>query len=422
MCSASAVVGPALICQPILPAASCAAGSAPDARAKRRPAGGAGLGYYRRAGYLLDGARHVVERCGGALPTTTKELQRIPGAGLARPRAAARLRPLPSDSARQQWRRHRLTHFACSELSVWHLDEPCGALAAAEALLDARARLTVLGAGAQASARTPERRSRASPSASLLPPWCGPLVCCAAASRASWPHRSSAPPHCRVLTGQPLLCPKPCLHLRPARRQCASGRHNHATWWSSARQPARAKTDLPVAAQDANVVRVLARLRAVGGDPASREAVQRWAALAGAALDPARPGDFNQVPPLPRASQRVQPLRHALTLSGRRCRACAGAARMRLPRESALPYYIPCTMQRRAGAQALMELGALVCTGGAAPPRCSACPLRACCRAHRQHSATGGAARPVTDYPAKVAGRPRRSGCVTCWPENGLRV
>jgi len=52
-----------------------------------------------------------------------------------------------------------------------------------------------------------------------------------------------------------------------------------------------------------------------------------------------------------------------------------------------------------------MELGALVCTSGAAPPRCGACPLRACCRAHRQHSAAGGAARPVTDYPAKVAAR-----------------
>ena len=46
--------------------------------------------------------------------------------------------------------------------------------------------------------------------------------------------------------------------------------------------------------QDANVVRVLARLRAVSGDPASREATARWAALAGALVDPQRPGDFNQ--------------------------------------------------------------------------------------------------------------------------------
>ena len=42
------------------------------------------------------------------------------------------------------------------------------------------------------------------------------------------------------------------------------------------------------------MVRVLARLRAVSGDPASREATVRWAALAGALVDPQRPGDFNQ--------------------------------------------------------------------------------------------------------------------------------
>ena len=41
---------------------------------------GVGLGYYRRAGYLLDGARHVVEKCGGEFPSTARELQRIPGA------------------------------------------------------------------------------------------------------------------------------------------------------------------------------------------------------------------------------------------------------------------------------------------------------------------------------------------------------
>jgi len=69
--------------QPRLPAASRAAAGAPHARAKRGAAGGAGLGYYRRAGYLLDGARHVVERCGGALPATARELQRIPGAASA---------------------------------------------------------------------------------------------------------------------------------------------------------------------------------------------------------------------------------------------------------------------------------------------------------------------------------------------------
>lgn len=44
---------------------------------------------------------------------------------------------------------------------------------------------------------------------------------------------------------------------------------------------------------DANVVRVLARLRRLAGDP--KLAVKEHAALADALLDPDRPGDFNQV-------------------------------------------------------------------------------------------------------------------------------
>ena len=40
----------------------------------------AGLGYYRRAKYLLDGARYVEEQLGGTFPSTSKELQQIPGA------------------------------------------------------------------------------------------------------------------------------------------------------------------------------------------------------------------------------------------------------------------------------------------------------------------------------------------------------
>ena len=39
----------------------------------------AGLGYYRRARYLLEGAQYVVSQLGGAFPTTSKELQKIPG-------------------------------------------------------------------------------------------------------------------------------------------------------------------------------------------------------------------------------------------------------------------------------------------------------------------------------------------------------
>lgn len=39
----------------------------------------AGLGYYRRARYLLEGAQYVMEHHGGAFPRTSKELQKIPG-------------------------------------------------------------------------------------------------------------------------------------------------------------------------------------------------------------------------------------------------------------------------------------------------------------------------------------------------------
>jgi len=41
----------------------------------------AGLGYYRRARFLHKGARHVVERLGGALPSGVAELKEIPGIG-----------------------------------------------------------------------------------------------------------------------------------------------------------------------------------------------------------------------------------------------------------------------------------------------------------------------------------------------------
>ncbi|GMH38068.1 hypothetical protein BSKO_05952 [Bryopsis sp. KO-2023] len=40
-----------------------------------------GLGYYRRAGYLLSGAKYVVSNLGGKFPTTAEELLKIPGVG-----------------------------------------------------------------------------------------------------------------------------------------------------------------------------------------------------------------------------------------------------------------------------------------------------------------------------------------------------
>lgn len=41
----------------------------------------AGLGYYRRARMLHDGAKHVVKECGGILPSTVAALKKIPGIG-----------------------------------------------------------------------------------------------------------------------------------------------------------------------------------------------------------------------------------------------------------------------------------------------------------------------------------------------------
>ncbi|GAB4814983.1 hypothetical protein N2152v2_002029 [Parachlorella kessleri] len=41
----------------------------------------AGLGYYRRARFLLEGAKYVMEQLGGQFPRTSKELQKIPGVG-----------------------------------------------------------------------------------------------------------------------------------------------------------------------------------------------------------------------------------------------------------------------------------------------------------------------------------------------------
>ncbi len=42
----------------------------------------AGLGYYRRARFLLQGARYAVEHTGGELPSTAQELLKIPGIGV----------------------------------------------------------------------------------------------------------------------------------------------------------------------------------------------------------------------------------------------------------------------------------------------------------------------------------------------------
>ncbi|QDZ22169.1 DNA glycosylase [Chloropicon primus] len=42
----------------------------------------AGLGYYRRARFLLEGAKYVCEHCGGKMPSQVEDLHKIPGVGL----------------------------------------------------------------------------------------------------------------------------------------------------------------------------------------------------------------------------------------------------------------------------------------------------------------------------------------------------
>lgn len=105
---------------------------------------------------------------------------------------------------------------------------------------------------------------------------------------------------------------------------------------------------------DGNVVRVLSRLRAVGGDPKAATALATWARLADALVDPARPGDFNQ---------------------------------------------------------AVMELGATVCVPAGAPA-CGSCPVAALCAAKAGEEAGG---EKVTDYPAKAAkAKQRAEGVDVC--------
>ncbi len=43
----------------------------------------AGLGYYRRARLLLEGAKHIQSNMSGQMPLTASELQKIPGQAVA---------------------------------------------------------------------------------------------------------------------------------------------------------------------------------------------------------------------------------------------------------------------------------------------------------------------------------------------------
>ncbi|CAH2041102.1 unnamed protein product [Thlaspi arvense] len=96
----------------------------------------------------------------------------------------------------------------------------------------------------------------------------------------------------------------------------------------------------PVPVVDGNVIRVVARLKAIAANPKESATIKNFWKLAGQLVDPSRPGDFNQ---------------------------------------------------------ALMELGATVCTP--LNPTCAACPLSAYCSA-LSLSKHGSVA--VTDYPTRV--------------------
>ncbi|KAL0055531.1 hypothetical protein WJX82_001534 [Trebouxia sp. C0006] len=113
-----------------------------------------------------------------------------------------------------------------------------------------------------------------------------------------------------------------------------------------------------VAVVDANVVRVLARLRKLSGDQKSSGMVKLNTRLADALVDPVRPGCFNQ---------------------------------------------------------AMMELGACICTVHQ-PPACGACPIQMHCQAYKdmQEFTSQGGNAPQTDapvitqYPSKAVKAPRR--------------
>lgn len=97
---------------------------------------------------------------------------------------------------------------------------------------------------------------------------------------------------------------------------------------------------------DGNVVRVLARLKAISANPKDSVTVKKFWSLAGQLVDPSRPGEFNQ---------------------------------------------------------ALMELGATICTPTS--PGCSECPISVQCHALKL-TCQGGL---VTDYPLKVVKAKQRN-------------
>jgi adenine-specific DNA glycosylase len=323
----------------------------------------AGLGYYRRARYLLEGARYIMEKLDGSFPTTAKELQSIPGGGLG---AGA-------------WR------------LIWL------------------------------------------------------RACCrrACAGSAHQPRLISPP------SSTPSPLPSHLLHLSARIRSPSVHSPAGVGAYTSAAIASIACGER-AAVVDGNVIRVLARLRRVAGDPRSGPLTKLWAQLADALLDPGRPGDFNQAcrgvaettQPLPAKLHR-QPASAAPASSpccarpGRRRQppllplsVWTHAARLAQPRARA--HTQPTACRRAPPAQAVMELGATVCVPNA-EPKCGECPIASCCAVHRAvraHAGAGGqpgeaGAPRASDYPTKVRRccrggrgsaaalwRPTWSGCV----------
>lgn len=71
----------------------------------------AGLGYYRRAKYLLDGAKYVMNELQGVFPDTSTELQKIPGHAF---------RPLVLEHSDHKWKLYSLMAY---HLSISNLTE-----------------------------------------------------------------------------------------------------------------------------------------------------------------------------------------------------------------------------------------------------------------------------------------------------------
>ena len=128
-------------------------------------------------------------------------------------------------------------------------------------------------------------------------------------------------------------------------------------------------------------------------DPSSKIAVARFAAEAAALLSPERPGDFNQV--------RAGAATIELTLATAHLLLCHNVL-------SHMPHDVKIKREesRASWLQAVMELGAMVCTQA---PKCAECPIRGHCGAYadvQQHIIGGGSAAsapPVTRFPSKVS-------------------